>query len=99
MGLQIYVLLCTKTTVSNPPFVFPKSSCDVHLLRRPWFEAHLFFHANDHISNFAYLPSTTKVKKNVDELRFILNAETVAYLNVYSGLKYILMENSCFHVV
>ena len=29
--------LCTETTVSNPPVVFPKSSCDVHLLRCPCF--------------------------------------------------------------
>ena len=36
MGHQSHVLLCTETTVSNPPVVFPKSSCDVHLLRRPW---------------------------------------------------------------
>ena len=37
MGHQSYVLLCSETTVSNPPVVFPKSSCDVHLLRRPCF--------------------------------------------------------------
>ena len=30
------VLLCTETTLSNPPVVQPKSSCDVHLLRSPW---------------------------------------------------------------
>ena len=35
MGHQSYVLLCTETTVSNPPVVFPKSSCDVHLFRGP----------------------------------------------------------------
>ena len=35
MGHQSYVLLCTKTTLSNPPVVQPKSSCDVHLLRSP----------------------------------------------------------------
>ena len=34
MEHQSYVLLCTETTVSNPPVVFPKSSCDVHLFRR-----------------------------------------------------------------
>ena len=33
MGHQSYVLLCTETTISNPPVVHPKSSCDVHLLR------------------------------------------------------------------
>ena len=36
MGHQSYVLLCTETTLSNHPGVFPKSSCDVHLLRSPW---------------------------------------------------------------
>ena len=36
MGHQSYVLLCTKTTLSNPPVVIPKSSCDVHLFRSPW---------------------------------------------------------------
>ena len=36
MGHQSYVLLCTETTLSNPPVVQPKSSCDVHLLRSPW---------------------------------------------------------------
>ena len=35
MGHQSYVLLCTETTLSNPPVVSPKSSCDVHLLRSP----------------------------------------------------------------
>jgi len=35
MGHQTYVLLCTETTFSNPPVVFPKSSCNVQLLRRP----------------------------------------------------------------
>ena len=35
MGLQSYVLLCTETTLSNPPVVQSKSSCDVHLLRSP----------------------------------------------------------------
>ena len=35
MGHQSYVLLCTETTLSNPPVVQPKSSCDVHLLRSP----------------------------------------------------------------
>ena len=35
MGHQSYVLLCTETTLSNPPVVIPKSSCDVHLLRSP----------------------------------------------------------------
>ena len=35
MGHQSYVLLCS-TTLSNPPVVIPKSSCDVHLLRSPW---------------------------------------------------------------
>ena len=40
MGHQIYVLLCTETTVSNHPVVFPKSSCDVHPLRRPCSSAH-----------------------------------------------------------
>ena len=32
MGYQSYVLLCTKTTVSNHTVVYLKSSCDVHLL-------------------------------------------------------------------
>ena len=36
MGHQSYVLLCTETTLSNPPVVQPKSSGDVHLLRSPW---------------------------------------------------------------
>jgi hypothetical protein len=36
MGHQSYVLLRTETTVSNHPVVFPKSSCNVHVLRRPW---------------------------------------------------------------
>ena len=36
MGHQSYVLLCTETTLSNPPVIQPKSSCDVHLLRSPW---------------------------------------------------------------
>ena len=36
MGHQSYVLLCTETTLSNPPVVQPKSSCDVHILRSPW---------------------------------------------------------------
>ena len=36
MGHQSYVVLCTETTLSNPPVVQPKSSCDVHLLRSPW---------------------------------------------------------------
>ena len=36
MGHQSYVLLYTKTILSNHPVVFPKSSCDVHLLRSPW---------------------------------------------------------------
>ena len=36
MGHQSYVLLCTETTLSNPPVEQPKSSCDVHLLRSPW---------------------------------------------------------------
>ena len=35
MGHQSYVLLCTKTILSTPPVVQPKSSCDVHLLRSP----------------------------------------------------------------
>ena len=35
MGHQSYVLLCTGTTLSNPPVIFPKSSCDVHLFRGP----------------------------------------------------------------
>ena len=35
MGHQSYVLLCTENTLSNPPVVQPKSSCDVHLLRSP----------------------------------------------------------------
>ena len=39
MGHQSYVLLCTETTLSNPPVVQPKSSCDVHLLRSPWLSA------------------------------------------------------------
>ena len=34
-GGQSYVLLCTDTTLSNPPVVQPKSSYDVHLLRSP----------------------------------------------------------------
>ena len=33
---QSYVLLCTETTLSNPPVVHSKSSCDVHLLRSLW---------------------------------------------------------------
>ena len=36
MGHQSYVLLCTEITLSNPPVVQTKSSCDVHLLRSPW---------------------------------------------------------------
>ena len=36
MGHQSYVLLCTETTLSNPPVVQLKSSCDVNLLRSPW---------------------------------------------------------------
>ena len=36
MGHQSYVLLCTEITLSNPPVVQPKCSCDVHLLRSPW---------------------------------------------------------------
>ena len=36
MGHQSYVLLWTEITLSNHPEVFPKSSCDVHLLRSPW---------------------------------------------------------------
>ena len=36
MGHQSYVLLCTETTLSNPPVVQPKTSCAVHLLRSPW---------------------------------------------------------------
>ena len=39
MEHQIYVLLCTETTPSNPPVVQPKSSCDVHLLRSLWIVA------------------------------------------------------------
>ena len=39
MGHQSYVLLCTETTLSNPPVVQPKCSCDVHLLRSPWLRA------------------------------------------------------------
>ena len=35
MGHQSYVLLCTETTLSNHPEVFPKLSCDVNLLRCP----------------------------------------------------------------
>ena len=35
MGHQSYVLLCIETTLSNPPVVEPKSSCNVHLLRSP----------------------------------------------------------------
>ena len=35
MGHQSYVLLCTETTLSNPPVVLSKSSCNVHLLRSP----------------------------------------------------------------
>ena len=40
MGHQSYVLLCTETTLSNPPVVQPKSSCDVHLLRSPCISFH-----------------------------------------------------------
>ena len=36
MGHQSYVLLCTETILSNHPVVFPKLSCNVHLLRSPW---------------------------------------------------------------
>ena len=36
MGHQSYVLLCTQTTVSNHPVVFPKSSCNDRLFRHPW---------------------------------------------------------------
>ena len=32
--MHCYVV-CTETAVSNPPVVFPKSSCDVHLFRGP----------------------------------------------------------------
>ena len=35
MGHQSYVLLCTEITLSNPPVVISKSSCDVHILRSP----------------------------------------------------------------
>ena len=37
-ALKIYGApkLCTETTLSNPPVVHPKSSCDVHLLRSLW---------------------------------------------------------------
>ena len=35
-GHQSHVLLRTETTLSNPPVVQAKSSCDVHLLRSPW---------------------------------------------------------------
>ena len=40
MGHQRYVLLCTETTISNPPVVHSKSSCDVHLLRSLWLINH-----------------------------------------------------------
>ena len=33
---KIFAMLCTETTVSNPPVIFPKSCCDVHLFRGPW---------------------------------------------------------------
>ena len=44
MGHQSYVLLCTETTLSNPPVVQPKSSCDVHLLRSSWIKPPLVNH-------------------------------------------------------
>ena len=36
MWHQSYVLTCTEITVSSPPVIFPKSSCNIHLLRCPW---------------------------------------------------------------
>ena len=48
MGLQSYVLLCTETTLSNPPVVQPKSSCDVHLLRSPWITSSKTCSRQDH---------------------------------------------------
>ena len=42
-GHQSYVLLCTETTLSNPPVVQPKSSCNVHLLRSPWLNPRIKF--------------------------------------------------------
>ena len=33
---ELTLLSCTETTLSNHPEVFPKSSCDVYLLRSPW---------------------------------------------------------------
>ena len=36
MGHQSYVLLCTETTVSNPPVDIGKIECSVHLYSSPW---------------------------------------------------------------
>ena len=38
LGHQSYVLLFTETNVSNPPVVFPKSSCNILLFRDSWLE-------------------------------------------------------------
>ena len=48
MGHPSYVLLCTETTLSNPPVVQPKSSCDVHLLRSPWITSSKTCSRQDH---------------------------------------------------
>ena len=50
MGHQSYVLLCTETALSNPPAVIPKSSCDVHLLRSPWFSTEREILARDGVA-------------------------------------------------
>ena len=38
--MYCYVLKVV-STVSNPPVVFPKTSCNVHLFRSPWFNSGL----------------------------------------------------------
>ena len=73
MGHQSYVLLCTETTLSNHPEVFPKSSCDVHLLRSPWFiKAHL---QNCILFAFVFKTSVANCCKNCKRWRILGNAD------------------------
>ena len=88
MGHQSYVLLCNETTFSNPPVVFPKSSCDVHLLRRPWF---ITYHQSKHLAALfdkVYSSSQIWVAKDYYKTHHMFDIFVLGHMG--------LVEDNCF---
>ena len=100
MGHQSYVLLCTETTLSTPPVVQPKSSCDVHLLRSPCPSVHIP-ESQNYVERAVILQFSAEMhclqilKAEVEHRSSLATPNTYTFLKLASRKMYIFSNFSC----